>query len=49
MTTATHRQRLETIRERTHNARARRADARKLLDAGREEHDLDAQAVAQIH
>jgi len=45
---ATHRSRLGVIRERTHTARSRRANARELLDAARAESDIDAQAVAQI-
>jgi hypothetical protein len=48
MTTATHRQRLEQIRERTHNARAERARARQLLDAARSDHDTDGEAVALV-
>jgi capsid protein len=46
--TATHRQRLEVIRQRTKNARSRRAHARQQLDAAHEAGDQDAQAVAQI-
>jgi HK97 family phage major capsid protein len=46
--TATHRQRLEVIRERTRTARSRRQQARQRLDAAREAGDQDAQAVAQI-
>ena len=46
--TATHRQRLDAIRERTGNARRRGPTPAKLLDAAREAGDQDAQAVAQI-
>lgn len=48
MTTATHRQRLAQIRERTHEARAERAKARQLLDAARADHDTDGEAVALV-
>lgn len=44
----TGRQRLDLIRKRTHDAREERAKARQLLDAAREEHDQDAEAVAMI-
>ena len=46
--TASSRQRLDAIRERTHNARSRRTKARQQLDAAREAGDNDAQAIAQI-
>lgn len=46
--TATHRDRLQSIRQRTHSARESRARARQQLDAARELHDLDAAAIAQL-
>jgi hypothetical protein len=48
LVTAEHRQRLNLIRERTHNARSRRTRARQALDAARDVQDLEAQAVAQL-
>jgi Phage capsid family len=46
--TANHRQRLQSIRERTHNARGQRERSRRTMEAARAAGDVDAQAVAQL-
>ncbi len=46
--TAAHRDQLARIRERTHQARAARQRARTTLDAARQAHDQDAEAVASL-
>lgn len=46
--TANHRQRLQAIRERTHNARGQRERARQAMEAARAAGDLDGQAVSQL-
>ncbi len=46
--TANHRDRLRTIRERTHTAREARARARRTLEAAQAAGDADAQAIASL-
>ena len=48
MTTTAHRDRLQTIRQRTHSAREARARARQTLDAARAAGDVDAEAIASL-